>query len=54
MEQGLDDLQALISMVSKNRIMPLTTETLKQAGIEVSGHRSRILVHLELASGAFE
>lgn len=41
-------------MVSKNRILPLTEETFKEIGIKVSGHRARILVHLELASGAFE
>ena len=41
-------------MVDKGRILPLTEETLKEVGIKVSGHRARILVHLELASGAFE
>jgi hypothetical protein len=41
-------------MVDKGRILPLTVESLKEVGIKVSGHRARILVHLELASGSFE
>ena len=54
MEQGLDDLQAMVKMVSKDRILPLTEKTLVEAGIKVSGHRKRILVQLELAAGNCE
>ena len=41
-------------MVDNDRILPLREETLKEVGIKVSGHRARILVNLELASGSFE
>jgi len=53
-DQGFDDLSALVQMVSKDRIMPLTEETLIEAGIRVTGHRKRLLVQLELLSGGFE
>jgi len=53
-EQGFDDLQSIIKMVSKERILPLTEDTLMEAGIKVNGHRKRILVQLELAAGNFE
>lgn len=44
----------MVKMVSKDRILPLTEDTLIEAGIKVSGHRKRILVQLELAAGNFE
>ena len=44
----------MVKMVSKDRILPLTEDTLTEAGIKVSGHRKRILVQLELAAGNFE
>lgn len=53
-EQGLDDLQSLVSMMRQDRVLPLTHQVLQAAGIEISGHRSRILVNLELEAGVFE
>jgi hypothetical protein len=41
-------------MVAKDRILPLTEDTLVEAGIKINGHRKRILVQLELAAGNFE
>ena len=53
-EQGLDDLQSLVSMMRLDRVLPLTHQVLQAAGIEIPGHRSRILVNLELEAGVFE
>jgi len=41
-------------MMGKNRVLPLTHEILEQAGVELPGHRAKILVHLELMAGVFE
>ena len=41
-------------MMGSERILPLTHEVLETAGIEIVGHRSRILVNLELEAGVFE
>ena len=35
-------------------MLPLTHEVLEAAGIEISGHRARILVNLELEANVFE
>ena len=40
-------------MMGSDRVLPLTHEVLEAAGIESSGHRSRILVNLELEAGVF-
>lgn len=40
-------------MMSQDRVLPLTHEILEEAGINISGHRARILVNLELEAGAF-
>ena len=40
--------------MGQDRVLPLTHEVLEAAGIEISGHRSRILVNLELEAGSFE
>ena len=41
-------------MMGQDRVLPLTHEVLEAAGIEISGHRARILVNLELEAGVFE
>ena len=41
-------------MMGSDRLLPLTHEVLEAAGIEISGHRARILVNLELEAGSFE
>ena len=41
-------------MMSQDRILPLNHQVLEEAGIEVSGHRARILVALELAAGVYQ
>ena len=53
-EQGLDDLQSLVQMMGQDRVLPLTHDVLEAAGIEIGGHRARILVNLELEAGVFE
>jgi len=45
LEQGFDDLESLKEQMKSP--MPLTHETLRQAGIKLSGHRARIIVQLE-------
>lgn len=40
--------------MGQDRVLPLTHEVLEAAGIEISGHRARILVNLELEAGVFE
>ena len=40
--------------MGSDRLLPLTHEVLEAAGIEISGHRARILVNLELEAGSFE
>lgn len=41
-------------MMGQDRVLPLTHEVLEEAGIEISGHRARILVNLELEANVFE
>ena len=41
-------------MMGCDRVLPLTHDVLASAGIEVSGHRARILVNLELEAGVYE
>ena len=40
-------------MMSSDRILPLNHQVLEEAGIDISGHRARILVALELAAGVY-
>lgn len=41
-------------MMGQDRVLPLTHDVLEAAGIEIGGHRARILVNLELEAGVFE
>ena len=52
-ESGFDDLSTLINMMSRDRIMPLTQETLIEVGITLPGHRARLLTKLEFDAGVF-
>jgi hypothetical protein len=52
-ESGFDDLHSLINMMAKDRIMPLTHETLHEVGITLPGHRTRLLIKLEFDAGVF-
>ena len=47
-------MQSLVQMMGSDRVLPLTHEILEAAGIDISGHRARILVNLELEAGSFE
>ena len=40
-------------MMTQDRILPLNHQVLEEAGINISGHRARILVALEFAAGVY-